>query len=192
MVRRVVFTCLYCSLNLYLCKRLLQQIIQKVPQQPRHQNPIFLETLKPTGNVRLIQFPWPLLLDHSFQVLVTKSVQICWACLRQSLTCWAHTMEKAGSMSKGLLGSEGEENVSLPDSWTNPSLCEHPFPSTTWVWTCWLEFYLPPCKTFTRWSSRADYKQLCSKETDRAVCSLCQQCGNHDVGHQKKLINYVD
>lgn len=51
------------------------------PQQPGHQNPAFLETLKSTGKVRLIQFPWPPLLDHSFQVLVTKPVQICWAAL---------------------------------------------------------------------------------------------------------------
>lgn len=158
------------------------------PQQPRHQNPAFLETLKPTGKVRLIRFPWPPLFDHSFQVLVTKPAQICWAGLRQSPTCWAHTMEKAGSVSKGLLGSEGEENVSLPDSWINPLLCEHPFPSTTWVWTCRREFYLPPRKTFTRWSSRADYKQLCSKVLSAACVS------NVEIMTLaiKKLINYVD
>lgn len=186
MARRVVFPCLYCSLNLYLCKRLLQQIIQKVPSlssaakasESSLPGDFKIYRKSQVYSVSLASSPWPLLPGLSHKASANLLGR-----LRQFLTCWAHTMEKAGSMSKGLLGSEGEVN-SLPDSWINPSLCEHPFPSTTWVWTCWLEFYLPPCKTFTRGSSRADYKQLCSRDRPCNVEIMTLAI--------KKLINYVD
>lgn len=111
----------------------------------RHQSSIPKEgqLCKRLEKKRLIKFPWPPFPTTSFRSKAQRQVPICKAAPGNTWPPAQHNERETGC-EKGF-SSSNSENVSLPDSLINPSLCAaHPFSSpTSKPKPVWLEFYLP-------------------------------------------------